>query len=111
MPRGTGNLSRSRNVRWMRTEPSGMAASSASDALSAEALVEAVDELGHGLELLGDDTDAVLAEVLRLDAEGVRDPRDDIVRGDRAVPVHDVVEVAGRKICLHGEAAVRRPGL
>ena len=43
-------------------------------------LVEAVDQLGHRLELLGDHPQAVLAEMLRLDAERVRDALDHVVR-------------------------------
>ena len=40
--------------------------------LGAEAAVETVDQIGHGIEPLGDDADPVLAEVLGLDAERLR---------------------------------------
>ena len=50
----------------------------------AEPLVEAVDEVGHALEALRDHAHAVLEEVLGLDAERLRQPREDVVRGDRA---------------------------
>src|SRR5919106_3522531 len=80
-------------------------------ARSGQALVEPVDELRHALELVGDDADPVLAEVLRLDAQRVRDPLDDVVRGHRAVPVDDVVQVARGEIRPVGEPAVRGTGL
>src|SRR6188474_2771988 len=73
--------------------------------------VEPIDELRHRLELVRDDADAVLAEVLRLDSEGVRDTGDDVVRRNRTIAVDDVVEVASREIGLDREAAVRRAGL
>src|SRR5262249_4866079 len=76
-----------------------------------QALVQTVDELGHRLELLGDDADAVLAEVLGLDLERVGDARDDVVRWHRTVPVDDVIQVAGGEIRLVSETPVRRPGL
>src|SRR2546428_49980 len=56
----------------------------ASTRLLAEALVEPVDQLGHGLEPVGDHAQAVLAEVLRLDAKGARERLDHVVRGHPA---------------------------
>ena len=72
-----------------------------------EAAVEPVDELGHLLEPVGDHADAVLAEVLRLDAERLRRARSSTsFDGTGPVAVHEVVEVAGREAGLRGEAAV-----
>src|SRR6266498_3751080 len=51
------------------------------DVLVAEALVQAVDQLRHRLEPVGDHPQPELAEVLRLDAEGVGEGLDDVVRG------------------------------
>ena len=62
-----------------------------------EPLVKAVDEVGHRFEPLGDHADAVLEEVLGLDVERLCQPFDDVVRRHRPVPVHDVVQVAGRE--------------
>src|SRR5260221_13323248 len=56
---------------------------------STEALVQTIDELGHLLELVGDEADPALAEVLRLHAERLRETGQDFVRGHRPVAVHD----------------------
>ena len=77
----------------------------------AETLVEAVDEVGHALQALRDHAHSVLEEVLGLDAERLRQPREDVVRGHRPVAVHDVVEIAGGQARLCGEAPERHARL
>src|SRR3954464_12153951 len=69
----------------------------------AETAVEAVDELGHRLEALRDHAQAVLAEVLGLDVQRLREALDDLVRGHRAVAVHQMVQVAGGQARPRGE--------
>src|SRR5579871_5612778 len=59
-----------------------------------EPAVEPVDELGHLLELIGDRAEPELTEMLRLDPERARELRDHVVRGNRPVSVHEMVEVA-----------------
>ena len=63
--------------------------------LGAEALVEPVGELGFRLEPPCDHAQAVLAEVLRLDAERLRESVDHHVGWHRPVAVDEMVEVAG----------------
>ena len=55
-------------------------------AASAQLLVEPVDELGHLLELVGDRADPVLAEMLRLDAEGLCEPSSTSFEGTGLLP-------------------------
>src|SRR6266508_4227895 len=77
----------------------------------AEALVEPVDQIRHLLEPLGDDPQAVLAEVLGLDVERRRELADDVARRHRPVAVHEVVEVARRELRLRRERTVSDPVL
>src|SRR3954453_12888299 len=65
--------------------------------LAVQTLIEAVDQLRHRLELLRDHPQPVFPEVLRLDIERGRERLDDVVRRHRAVPVHQVVQVARRE--------------
>src|SRR5207248_10511939 len=74
--------------------------------LLAEAAIEAVDEVGHRLQPLGDHAQPVLAEVLRLDAECLGERADDVVRRHGPVAVHEMVQVAGREIRPLGERTV-----
>src|SRR4051812_16323593 len=79
--------------------------------LVAQPLVQAVDQLGHRLEPLGDRTQAELPEVVGLDAEGLGEHADDVVRRHRPVAVHEVIEIAGREVRARCELAVGDPGL
>src|SRR4051812_5333395 len=65
--------------------------------LFGEALVQAVDQVGHRLEALRYDAQPIFAEMLRIDPEGVGERLHDVVRRHRPVSVHQVVEVAGRE--------------
>src|SRR5207253_10068962 len=73
--------------------------------------VEAVDQCRHGLESLRDRAEPIFAEVLGLDLERLRERGHDVVRGNRPVPVHEVVQVAGGKPGARGELAVRHAQL
>src|SRR5918995_3026514 len=73
--------------------------------------MEPVDQVGHPLEPVRDYPQPVLAEVLRLDAECGGQPCDDLLRRHGPVPVHEVVEVAGREPGLGGETSVGQPRL
>src|SRR3954449_6736801 len=114
--------------RWRngrRAEPDGLSGGIASDALAGcakrvartrlellpEALVEAVDQIRHRLQLLRDHAQSELAEVLRLDAERLRELADDLVGRDRAIAVDEVVQIAGRELRLVGQRAVGDAGL
>src|SRR5262249_60325659 len=66
-----------------------------------------VDRRRHRLEPLGDVAEAVLAETLWLDLERSRERGHDVVRGDGAIPVNEMVEVAGRESRTRRELAVR----
>src|SRR5829696_622799 len=79
--------------------------------LHREPLVQPVDQVGHLLEPVGDHAEAVLAKVLRLDAERRREAGDDFLRRHRPVAVHEVVEVAGGEAGLRGETPVREARL
>src|SRR5919204_4718798 len=79
--------------------------------LRGEALVEPVDQVRHRLELARDHAEAVLAEVLRLDPERLRQLAHDLVRRDRPVPVDEMVQIPGRELGLVGEPAVGDAGL
>src|SRR6266536_520962 len=72
----------------------------------AQPLVEAVDQIRHLLEPLGDAADADLPEVFRLDRERLPQLFDHVVRGHRAVAVDQVVQVAGGETGLVRERAV-----
>src|SRR5215211_6182593 len=87
------------------------AAASAAPRGLAQAPIEAIDELGHPLEPLGDHTNAVLEEVLGLHAERFGEPLHHLVRRDRAVAVDEVVEVSRRQPALRAQAPERHAGL
>src|SRR5207247_3147543 len=75
------------------------------------ALVQAVDQVRHRLQSARDHAEAVLAEVLRLDAEGLRQRVDDLVRRDGAVAVHEMVEIPSGELRLVGKCPIGDAGL
>src|SRR5436190_1734761 len=77
----------------------------------AQAPVQPVDQVRHRLQPLCDHAQAILAEVLRLDAERLRQRPHDLVRGHRPVAVHQVVEVTRRQPRARCELAVGDAGL
>src|SRR5215217_4085932 len=79
--------------------------------LAAQALVEPVDQLRHRFQFPGDDAKAVLAEMLRLDPEGLRQLADDLVRGHRPVAVDEVVQVPRGELGLVCQRAIGHRGL
>src|SRR4051794_30901671 len=79
--------------------------------LFGEALVQAVDQVGHRLEPLGYDAQPIFAEVLRVDAERVGERLHDVVRGHRTIPVHEVVEVPRGEARPGGELPIGDPVL
>src|SRR3979411_1943795 len=75
--------------------------------LLAEALVQAVDQLRHRLEAVGDHAQTELAEVLRLPAEPLRERADDVVGRHRSVAVDEMVQIARREAGTRSQLAVR----
>src|SRR5205814_842233 len=72
-----------------------------------EALVQPVDQLRHRLQAVRDHAEPELAEVLRLDAEALRQRPDDVIGRYGPVAVHQVVQVAGGEPRSAPELAVR----
>src|SRR5205085_764094 len=61
-------------------------------------------------EALGDHPQAVLAEMLGLDAQRLGERAHHVVRGHRSVPVNEMVEIAGGEFGLVGERPVGDAG-
>src|SRR5688572_10710267 len=72
-----------------------------------QAAIQTVDHRRHALEPVGDDAQAILAKVLGLDAERVRQALHDLLGVHRAVAVNEVVQIARRQARSGGEAAIR----
>src|SRR5207247_10375316 len=63
-------------------------------------------QLGHRLEPVGDHAKPELAEMLRLYTESVRERSHDVARRNRAVAVHEVVQIPGREARARGQLSV-----
>ena len=75
-----------------------------SETSALEAPVKPVDQLGHLLEPLRDQPEAVLPKVLGLDTQRLRQLSDDLVRRHRPVPVHEVVQVPRQRFVWSASA-------